>query len=197
MRMLAIDPGFAELGWAVLDFGAVQAVPGIGFAAVEAEVVACGVLRTAKETKKRKLHSGSDDGRRIDLLTEALVRLSVEQGVVQHREAWKYGAFHLGAYEIPSAAKGARAAHALGLAHAISRIALRRTCSSVVEITVADARTAAAGKPKAKEGDAHAAIKARWPRLVHATAHELDAIAVGLAALETPVGMALRGGQAA
>lgn len=172
MRLLALDPGFANLGWAVLTVGP----DGV-------DVVARGLIETAKENRKRQLHSGSDDGRRIDELAGQLAVVRVQHAVSR--------TFDLGAYELPSAAKGARAAHALGLAHAISRMSLRRLCSSVVEVTVADARRVAAGVPKAKEAAAHDAIKARWPHLTQASTHELDAVAVGLAALETPVGMAL------
>lgn len=180
MKILAIDPGFAELGWAVID-ASPRAL----------DVVACGVLRTAKEAKKRKLHSGSDDGRRIEQLA-----LALEQVRGAHGDG---GAFRLGAYELPAAAKGARAAHALGLAHAIVRLSLRAACASIVEVTVQDARAAVVNRPnvppirRPSEKETHEVLIANYPRLVDATAHELDAVAVGVAALETPVGRALLG----
>lgn len=174
MKLLAVDPGFASLGWAVLEV--------IGD---RVEVVDHGLIETKKEAKKRRLHGGSDDARRIDDLAHALRAVALAHYA------------RLGAYELPAAAKGARAGHAMGIAHAVVRLVLTGHCAAVVEVTVDDARRAAARTTsRASEKDAHAAIVGRfWPGdecSCEASAHELDAIAIGLAALETQVIKAAR-----
>lgn len=173
MIVVGIDGGLAELGYAVLDVGN------------EARVLRTGVYSTKKkETKKRKLHVGSDDARRIDALAAQLVALLSASAPA------------LVAYELPSAAKGARAGHALGIAHALVRLSTRlhSATTPLVEVTVGDARGACCpGIARPKEHEAHAALADRFGLSLDATsAHELDAIAVALASLGTPVADALR-----
>jgi Holliday junction resolvasome RuvABC endonuclease subunit len=180
--LVAVDGGLAELGLAALDLDGMR-------------VRGTRLLSTKRETKKRKLHVGSDDARRIDALLEGLDRFVEEHGCDPVAIA----------YELPSAAKGARAGHALGIAHGMVRawgrvlVAQLGRSIPLIEVTVGDARLAAVGRPsgKATETEAHAALTRRFTNVTGVlSVHELDAIAVGLAAIETPVGRALRGARA-
>jgi Holliday junction resolvasome RuvABC endonuclease subunit len=167
---IGIDGGLAELGFAVFDASAGQ-------------VLRTGVYSTKKETKKRKLHVGSDDARRIDLLAGHLGALFAE---------WSPS---LVGYELPAAAKGARAGHALGIAHALVRLSARLYSATVplVEVTVGDARRACCPRlGRVAEHEAHAALVARFDLAPTLEAHELDALAVAIAALDTPIGDAVR-----
>lgn len=179
--ILAIDPGFAALGWAVLEL-----LPG-GAVGIED----AGVLVTERETRRRQLHAGSDDARRLDLLSEAL------QGLVQN---WRP---LVAVYELPAAAKGGRANHALGLAHGVVRGTLRATdpTLALVEVTAYDAKVAATGGKSAGKAQVNAGvtariagaaglIAARVPR-VPLREHAFDACAIGLAALSTATVQAL------
>jgi crossover junction endodeoxyribonuclease RuvC len=51
--LLGLDPGFANMGWAVLELGVSSE-----------QAVACGVLRTEKSDKKRKVLASDDNLRR-------------------------------------------------------------------------------------------------------------------------------------
>lgn len=178
MKLMCWDPGFAGLGWAVLDVRRDRV-----------ERVESGVLSTKKESKKRKLHVGSDDARRIDLLAREL------------RALVSTFAPALVAYELPAASKGARAGHALGIAHATVRLCARHLDDArpIVEVTVLDARRAALGRATGKtpESEVHDVLRRRFfadePK---PEAHELDAVAVGLAALETEIVKAMLGAAA-
>jgi Holliday junction resolvasome RuvABC endonuclease subunit len=168
--ILGIDGGLAALGFAVVDVG-------------RSEVLASGVLKTAKETVKRKLHVGSDDARRIDQLSDGIVAL------------YRTWAPELLAYELPSGAKSARAAHALGIAHALVRVSARRADvrMPIVEVTVGDARKACCpGVGRVSEEDAHAALADMFTLVLSRyQTHELDAIAVAVAASRSEVAAAL------
>lgn len=179
MKLVAIDPGFADLAYAVLYTTRVG----------EVRLLDLARIATKKETKKRKSHVGTDDGRRIDEIATALER------------AFKKHEPDLVGYELPAASKGARAGHALGMAHAIVRLSTRLYSPQMplIEVTVNDARRAATGKRTGKvtEDEVHAAIGEQFgtgPGWIDQwSVHELDAIAVGLAALESSVARALIG----
>lgn len=170
MKILGIDIGLAAMGWALVD--------------VDTGAVTAGVWTTKKETKKRQLHVGSDDARRIDDLIHALWRIASECDVA--------------AYELPAGQKGARAAHALGIAHGLTRGVLRtRPGLPVVEVTAYDAKRALAGGTNASKDAMIERARALWPGIdglaKGVQEHAADAIAVALAASHTEVARAARG----
>jgi Holliday junction resolvasome RuvABC endonuclease subunit len=173
-RIIGIDIGLASMGWAV---GEVHSGTMI--------VSQCGVWRTAKETKRRQLHVGSDDARRIDLLADHLRALMEEPA-----------ACVLG-YELPAAAKGARAAHALGIAHGLVRASVRGTHLVAVEVTARDVKAALAGTPNASKEEMIAAAGElcgavyELPKSIQE--HAADAVGVVLATFRSAVGRAAVG----
>lgn len=171
MKILGIDIGLAAMGWALVDVGAGGEVFG----------VRAGVWTTKKETKKRQLHVGSDDARRLDDLITLLWRTTLECDVA--------------AYELPGGQKGARAAHALGLAHGLTRGVLRtRAGLPVVEVTAFDAKRALADGSNASKDTMIKRARHLWPQIdglgKTLREHAADAIGVALAAARTDVARA-------
>lgn len=180
MRILAIDIGLASMGWALVDV-----VHGVNPAHIDdthpgVTVIGCGVIETKKEAKKRQLHSSSDDARRIDELVDALNELKATGAQVY-------------TYELPAGQKGARAAHALGIAHGLVRSTLRVGGMPVVENTARDAKAAMAGDASAsKESVIACAMRIRGaasplskiPKTKRE--HAADAIANAICAAQTP-----------
>jgi Holliday junction resolvasome RuvABC endonuclease subunit len=152
--LLGIDAGFAELGWAVLRDGILEVT---------------GRIRTTKGTRKRGLHSGSDDARRIDEVRRALLVVL---------DTW---CPHVVAYEIPSGSQSARQGQALGFAHAIVRCTVGDS-APLLEVTVLDARRAVCGSAKPTEATTHDILRGRWGGLAGRSPHELDAVAVAVCA---------------
>lgn len=175
MKILGIDIGLAAMGWALVDVGPA------GGEAINVFGVRAGVWTTKKETKKRQLHVGSDDARRLDDLIVVLWRTALECDVA--------------AYELPGGQKGARAAHALGLAHGLTRGVLRtRAGLPLVEVTAYDAKRALAGGPNASKDAMIKRARGLWPQIDDlpktVREHAADAIGVVLAAAETDVARA-------
>lgn len=169
MKILGIDIGLAAMGWALVEFDST----GLPLCNVRA-----GVWTTKKETKKRQLHVGSDDARRLDELAAFLQRVSLECDVA--------------AYELPGGQKGARAAHALGLAHGLVRGVLRtRAGLPVVEVTAYDAKRALASGSNASKDAMIRHARVFWPEIDQLAKtvreHAADAIGVTLAAARTEV----------
>lgn len=169
MKILGIDIGLAAMGWALVEFDST----GLAYANVRA-----GVWTTKKETKKRQLHVGSDDARRLDELT-VLLRCVVPECDVA-------------AYELPGGQKGARAAHALGLAHGLVRGVLRtRAGLPVVEVTAFDVKRALADGSNASKDTMIKRARVLWPAIDQlgktVREHAADAIGVTLAAARTEV----------
>jgi len=167
LSILGIDGGLAALGWScVIEDRKHRVLP-----------IAHGLIETAKETKKRKLHVGSDDARRIEVILRELDR-AVSRCPVKP---------NLIAYELPAAAKGARAGHTLGVAHGLIRTWGYLSEYPMVEVTVLDARRAATEieHGRVTEEDTNAALVRRWPRLKKVSQHERDAVAVALAAFDS------------
>jgi Holliday junction resolvasome RuvABC endonuclease subunit len=187
--VLGLDTGLANLGWALVDIGPMPIVNG-----VTVEVIDAGVWTTAKETKKRQLHVGSDDARRIDYLADRIFEtVAPPSAALEPR---------LVVYELPAAAKGARAAHALGIGHALIRTALRaHTVTPVVEVTARDVKLALAGDAHASKEAMIAAARVRWPGIDELRngdlEHAADAIGVAITGAGTQVGRAVlaRGGR--
>jgi Holliday junction resolvasome RuvABC endonuclease subunit len=155
--LLGIDAGFAELGWAVLRDGILEAT---------------GRIRTAKGNRKRGLHSGSDDARRIDEVRRALLVVL---------DTWAPDAV---GYELPSGSQRARQAQSLGFAHAIVRCIVRDWDDTMplLEVTVLDARRSVCGSAKPTEATTHDILRGRWGGLAGRSPHELDAVAVAVCA---------------
>lgn len=185
--ILAIDPGFAALGLAVLDIAAKH-------------VLSVSLITTEREAKKRMVHAGSDDGRRIDMLSREIAGLVA---------LWQPAVV---AYELPAAAKGSRAQHALGLAHGLVRATVRTVATSlnqptsIVEVTAGDVKSALGLKPRGvTKLDVEREVLwrfsesrplERWAAETKAKdkrEHGFDACAVGVAASTTSVALALRG----
>lgn len=185
MIVLGLDTGFAALGWALVDvrLGRVPLVIGVG------------VWTTEREAKKRQLHVGSDDARRIDFLADRLLE-SLTPNDVGRQPA-------LVAYELPGgAARGYRAAHSLGLAHALVRTALRaHSVYPVVEVTAHDVKRRLTGDRSAKKPDMIRAAEELGAsfRGIRADEHEhaADAVGVALTGAETQIGRALLAGAVA
>lgn len=183
MLILGIDTGFAALGWAQIEVSSISTTKGLSVF----EVVGAGVLTTTKEAKKRQLHIGSDDARRLEQLGAELLELIASET----REP------HLIAYELPAAAKGARAAHALGLAHGLIRgLHVAHSTVPMVEVTARDVKSALVGRTSAtKDHMIEAASRLRveildLPKTVQE--HAADAVGVAIAAMYTQVAIALR-----
>jgi Holliday junction resolvasome RuvABC endonuclease subunit len=175
VKILGIDIGLAAMGWALVDAGPGGQVFG---------VVRAGVWTTKKEAKRRQLHVGSDDARRLDDLIRQLTEVAA--------------VCEIAGYELPAGQKGARAAHALGLAHGVVRGVLRgRRGLAVVEVTARDAKSALGRVPTASKDVmiAHAGIL--WPQIDKlgktVQEHAADAIGVCLAVAATDVGRAISG----
>lgn len=173
MKILGIDIGLAAMGWALVDVGHGGEICG----------VTAGVWTTKKETRKRQLHVGSDDARRIDDLIHALWRTASECDVA------------LAAYELPAGQKGARAGHALGIAHGLTRGVLRtRPGLPVVEVTAYDVKRALAGGTNASKDTMIKRARVLWPGIdglvKGVQEHAADAIGVAIAAARTDVARA-------
>jgi len=69
-RVLGIDPGFASLGWALVDIGAGQEFP-----------YKMGVFRTQASVKKRKVLATEDNMRRAQEIAGFLQELIAGEGV--------------------------------------------------------------------------------------------------------------------
>lgn len=184
MIVLGFDLGLAALGWARVD---VRALGGASPATLE--VLGFGVFTTKKEAKRRKLHVGSDDARRMD---------SLASGIVD--QLGRGPRAQLIGYEIPGGSQGARAAHAMGLAHGLVRGLLHTSTVPVVEVTARDGKVAfcdsatASKEAMVAEAENWCAI---WTLPEGVREHAADAIAVALAAAETSAGrsvFALSGG---
>lgn len=180
MIVLGLDTGLASLGWALVHVSLNGTIP-------IHEVITAGVWTTAKETKKRQLHVGSDDARRIDYLADRLFEMF---------DADAARLPDLAAYELPAAAKGARAAHALGIGHALIRTALRSIETvPVVEVTARDVKSALATDANASKEQMIAEARLLWPNLDKLRKgdheHAADAIGVAIMGAGTQVGRAL------
>lgn len=181
IRIVGIDGGLAALGIASVEFDTGGAF----------QKAYTRLFETKKETKKRKLHVGSDDARRIDALSESVLRFLRATGP------------DIVAYELPAAAKGARAGHALGIAHALVRCTVRQWSQEtpIVEVTVGDARKAVCPDPKRPtEEEVHAVLRHAvrgWDGWAgrDVSTHELDAVAVAYAAFRTSIAAAVRSQQ--
>lgn len=177
MIVLGLDTGLAALGWALVDTEAPSDI----------SILRAGVWTTEREAKKRQLHVGSDDARRVDFLADQLLSM------LETHEP------ELVAYELPGgAARGYRAAHALGMAHALVRAVLRANRRfPVVEVTAFDVKLTLTGDRKAKKSDMIRAAEERGQspfREVKVTdlEHAADAVGVALAGALTEVGKAIR-----
>lgn len=177
--ILGIDVGIAAMGYAI---GAVW-MHGL-------EIVDAGVWTTKREAKRRQLHVGSDDARRIDELADHLFDLLVPD------EDSAHGDLSLVAYELPGgAARGFRAAHALGMAHGLVRGVLRaQSHLPVVEVTARDVKAFVTGSPTASKDAMIDAASRYWPGIAALPSgqreHAADAIGVVRAAITTQVGRA-------
>lgn len=175
MKILGIDIGLAAMGWALVEFDAGGRV---------LTNVRAGVWTTKKETKKRQLHVGSDDARRLD---DLIALLSAEAANCD-----------VAAYELPAAAKGARAGHALGLAHGVVRGVLRsRAGLPVVEVTAFDVKRGLTNDRNASKELMIECASILWPQVRYlgkkVQEHAADAIGVAMYAETTDVARARRG----
>lgn len=181
MIILGIDPGLANMGFAIVEVTLLRA-----------RLLTRGVVSTEKETARRKLHQGSDDARRIDELSEAIfewIRAAETAAIVRDLRVCI-------AYEMPSGAQNARAAHALGIAHGLTRASviahIDRHFVPVIDVTARDAKLALTGRASAtKEQCIAAAARIEGGDAVLSVSkgkreHVADAIGVALAAARSP-----------
>ena len=80
VKVMGVDPGFANLGYSILEIGdltterLVDLVP----MQVKGRVVTAGVMITKPAGKKRRLHSSDDRTQRLELLRARLEELMLE-----------------------------------------------------------------------------------------------------------------------
>lgn len=182
--VLGIDGGLASMGWAILECSFDYEASEVAFA-----VHSAGVWTTQREAKMRQLHVGSDDGRRLDALADELFR-KIAPMDDEGPDIDLFG------YELPAGARGARAAHALGMAHGLVRGVLRGQSSiAVVEVTARDAKAALTRRPVATKEEMIERATAAWRALRKLPKgqqeHAADAIGVALAASRTQAGRSI------
>ena len=182
--VLGIDGGLASMGWAILETSFDHDASEVAYA-----VHSAGVWTTQREAKKRQLHVGSDDGRRLDALADELFAKIAPLGD-EGPEIDLFG------YELPAGARGARAAHALGMAHGLVRGVLRGQSSiPVVEVTARDAKAALTRSAVATKDQMIERAAAAWSSILKLPKgqreHAADAIAVALAASRTQAGRSI------
>ena len=164
--ILALDLGFAALGWVAID-------------AVTGAATAAGVVRTVKSAKKRGVRVADDDCRRCAEQAQVLSRL-----ITEHAPACVVA-------EVPTGgSKSARATRAMALGTGIACGVLAIRGVPCVYTTPRDGKLAATGNAGASKEDVEAGVMHRVPgarALLDAAKradreHIADAIAAWLAA---------------
>jgi crossover junction endodeoxyribonuclease RuvC len=166
-RILGLDPGFASVGWAVIDlFDSPQ-------------IHALGVLRTKKANRKHEVLAVADNFRRARELGRALGRLVVEQQIdVIAAEAMSFPR---------SSSVAAKMAMCWGV--------LARVCEEfdlpVVQASPQQIKRALTGRASASKDDVAAALALRFPNAIGLVAglpaglheHAFDAVGAAVACL--------------
>lgn len=75
IRVLGVDPGFAQAGWSVIQVELGSQVSLSGRQAQRSSVIAAGRFQTEKSAKKLKVNVGDDDWRRTKELASMLVNV--------------------------------------------------------------------------------------------------------------------------
>lgn len=178
-RVLGLDPGFASLGWAVLDLGAPR-------------ILGLGVLRTQKESAKARLLAIEDNGRRCRELYRGLVEII---------DAYRPGVIAAEAMSFPrSASVAAKVAMVWGLLFAVTEargLPLQQATPQQVKRWATGSRSCSKDdvafevRRRCTNGNASEALLDGVPSGLHE--HAWDAAAVALACADSDVVRAMRG----
>jgi crossover junction endodeoxyribonuclease RuvC len=167
-KLLGIDPGFASLGWALVEL-----LP-------ETErVIQMGVIRTAKSTKKRSVRASDDNLRRIGELTQSLEPMVYTPGAIAvcaESQSWPRNA--------GSSAKVGMAWGVLGALAAIRGV-------PIFQASPQEVKKAVTGKKTASKLEVQIALEVRygplkWPPQKTLREHAADALASVVACLDAP-----------
>ncbi len=142
--VLGIDPGYCATGWVAIDVA-------------RDVVIGCGLIRTAKDTRKVLRHE--DTWRRVQLLARQLGR------IVEHYEPDAL------VVEAPMGSQSATSASAMAMAYAIVACLSQRLDVPAVRVQAGDAKVAAAGSRAASRDHVAEGVVGRWPEL-YATAYD-------------------------
>lgn len=177
--VLALDVGFAALGWAVID-------------AAIGDVCCAGVIRTVKSQAKRGVRVADDDWDRCAVQARAVAAL-----VTLHTPACVVA-------ELPTGgSKSARATRAMALGTGIAATVCTLLSIPVVCTTPRDGKIAATGRANADKVDVQAGVERKLHGATDALTqlkradveHAADAMAAYIAARHDPiVEMATRAG---
>lgn len=180
--LLGIDPGFASLGWALVEVQLDEQRA--------AQLVAVGVLRTKKAAKKKHALSSDDNVRRARELFAGLSALE---------QVWRPALLCVEAMSYPrNASAAAKMSIAWGVVAALAE--LREL--TVLQCSPQQLKVAACGAKDASKLDVLAALTRRYPTLILKLAdtprgqweHPVDALGAVHAALNTNVVKTLREG---
>lgn len=169
LRLLGLDPGFANIGWAVLELGPTN------------KLVACGVFRTEKSDKKRQVGASDDNLRRSREITAEFQRLI---------ERFSVSAICAESMSFPrNASAAAKVAMCWGIVGALTH--LRQL--PLVQASPQEIKKQLCGRKDASKEDIAAAVRKQYPDITSlledvtasAQEHAFDAAASILAALET------------
>lgn len=185
MIILGIDPGFANLGWAILLHDR------------ETRFLAVGTVTTEKTTHKREVRAASDNTRRLRELALALAE------IVEKRLAAFSLADVLLAAEEASHPRQAASAIKVGAAWGVV-VAFAATADlPIVEVAPKDLKRIVAGNAGATKDGVQAALEALHPELAglwpigprggkELVEHACDAAAVAHCALASDLARAMR-----
>lgn len=169
VHVLALDPGLATLGLAVirLSTASITTWPGLE---VEPVIEVLEVLRTTKSPKKAKVLVAHDDVRRVGELLEQIHELVQPYNVVAI------------AAELPSGSQGARPAMCLGMAKGIVAALKVRYAIPLAACSPKTLKKTVAGSASASKLEVQRGIEQRWPGVMwprRKTDHEHAADALG------------------
>ncbi len=179
--VLGVDPGFAAVGWAVVD---VATVP---------TVIRAGVVETEKSNARRKIAQADDNTRRIREIVLALDQYAFEAGrrtLPIHAVCAESNAGHRNA---TVAAKVASAWGGVVALAALRRLPIVQLSPTELKERVAGSKTApkeaVADAVRGASPSAYAAVSPLPEKLQN---HAYDAVAAVLGCLETDIIRAIR-----
>lgn len=169
--ILGVDPGFANLGWAVLHIGS------------RPELVDCGVIVTKKSNRKQPTFAASDTFRRARELS----------GYLENRAGAYLGEVRILASESMSWPRNAATSAKLGMAWGILASLSERFQWSSVDISPQELKRHFLGRASGSKEEIQTAVLERWPEMEGVVSgitpglreHIYDAAAVSLMAFDT------------
>lgn len=140
MKILGVDPGFANFGWCIANLDGNGITP-----------VKCGVFRTEKSNKKLKVLSPDDEFRRIGELTEM-----VDGAIIQND-------VRMVCAEGMSSPRNAATVRMLGYAWGIIGSACQRFVIPLAQVNPKQLKKKLCGRISVTDAELHAEVFRRYP----------------------------------